>query len=113
MLDNTTRVRFRDLRNREIDNDLTDAERVELARLVRWLEDIELETIRPALEERERATRHFEFENEELLALVQREERIVARLTKMLVSVEAEQRAIASVRDRIMARTSAIGDTKR
>jgi len=92
MWDNQKRVRFDELREpgRRLDN----AEQIELAALVKELEDDEAIYLRPATECLRRENDRTAKRNLELAALSQRKEALVARFESILTEAQAEERAI-------------------
>ena len=89
-----TRKRFQELRSREMNGSLSEAERSELANLLQYIELEEALYLggatRRVREERER----LEGQNRSLENLVQRKEKLVSRLRSVLVEAKTEREAI-------------------
>lgn len=105
MWDEQKRERFQTLRQRELEDTLTETEQEELSQMIQEIEDAEAVYLRPATERLRRERERIEQQNRELQVLVQREEAIVARLQSVLAETEAERRAIQKERARILAGT--------
>jgi chromosome segregation ATPase len=94
----TKRQRFQDLRRRELDGSLDDAERTELAGLIQELEDWEAATLAPAIERlqsknldlREEAAR-LDAQKEQLTDLLRRKTEYLARARAMVKELERER----------------------
>src|ERR1700737_3541824 len=92
--DESTRERFRELRQREDKGTLTPEEQAELSRLIQQIEDAEAAYLRPATERLRREREAIETQNRALQALLTREEAFVARLETVLATLKAEREAI-------------------
>jgi hypothetical protein len=86
-------VRLRELRQREWDGALTEAEQKELQLLVQEIESAEAHYLGPATERLRLEREGIEARNRALQALVHRKEALVARLQTMLAESQAEQQA--------------------
>src|SRR5271165_3942469 len=96
MWDEQKRLRFQELRQRELAQALTEAERAELTLLVEELEAEEARYLKPATEKLQQEREAIESRNRALEALVSRKEALVARLRKLLAETQAERQAIES-----------------
>jgi hypothetical protein len=94
MWEGQRRSRFQQLRQRQQDNVLTDAERVELALLVQELEAAEANYLNPATEKLRQERGALETQNRALAVLAVRKEALVIRLRDFLAEAQAERRAI-------------------
>ncbi len=74
MWDEQKRERFQTLRQRELDDTLTEAEQAELSQMIQEIEDAEAAYLRPATERLRCERERIEEQNRELQGLVQREE---------------------------------------
>ena len=88
------RRRFQELRQRDIEGELTEAERTELSGLIEEVEALEADTLRPAVERLRQEREDLEIQNRSLENLVHRKEDLVIRLRRFLGEAEAERRAI-------------------
>src|SRR6266404_4618077 len=86
--------RFQQLRQRERENVLTEAEQAELALLVQELEAAEATYLTPATERLRQERRTLETQNGALEVLALRKETLVLRLRDFLAEAQAERRAI-------------------
>jgi len=93
MWNDQKRQRFRELR---LGGQLNEFEQVELAALVKELEDEEAAYLKPSAERLRRENELTERQNTELDKLIKRKEALVQRLKNVLAETRAEQRAIAN-----------------
>jgi DNA repair exonuclease SbcCD ATPase subunit len=98
MWDESTRHRFQDLRRRELDGTLGEAERIELAQRVQELEDFEAARLAPALKRLRRDNLQLQAEVEELAEqrqqlerLIEEKEAFLARAHTFVEELEAER----------------------
>jgi hypothetical protein len=92
MWDDEKRKRFEELR--EPGRQMDAAEQVELAALVKELEDAEAAYLRPATERLRLENDRRAQRNLELAELIKRKEALVERLESVLAEAQAEERAI-------------------
>jgi hypothetical protein len=102
MWDQQKRERYSDLLQREASGTLTKAERQELQRLTREIEDAETAYLHGATEQLRSERENLEAQNRALEALVNRKEALVARLRRVLAEAEVEREAIEEERARIL-----------
>jgi hypothetical protein len=105
MWDGERSSRFQQLRDRQREGGLTEAEKAELARLVQELETAESDYLTPAAERLRQERRSLESQNQTLEALVLRKESLVRRLRDFLAEAQAERRAIESELAAVLAGT--------
>lgn len=96
------RARFQALRDREAAGSLTDEERSELARLVHHLEAAEADALNPAIGSMKAEVARTGRQNRALRSLLQRNERLAERLSRVLVRAEVERKSIRVEVDRIL-----------
>jgi hypothetical protein len=96
MWDNLRSSRFQQLRRRQHDSVLTEAEQAELAHLVEELETAEASYLRPVTEQLRQQRETLQVQNRALEALALRKEALVLRLHDFLAEAQAERRAIES-----------------
>lgn len=94
MWDEQQRERFRQLRDRQEDGVLTEAEGTELARLEQELEAAEATYLAPATQRLRRERETVETQNGALETLARRKEALVKRLHVFLAEAQAERRQI-------------------
>jgi hypothetical protein len=94
MWEEQTRARFQQLRQREREGLLSDAEQAELARLVQELEAAEASALTPAAERLRQEREALQAQNRLLEVLARRKEALVLRLREFLAEAQAERRAI-------------------
>ncbi|HLJ57702.1 MAG TPA: hypothetical protein VKT77_21885 [Chthonomonadaceae bacterium] len=94
--------RFQTLRTREREQNLTEPEEAELARMIQELEEEEAAYLRPATQRLEQRNRERAAQNAALKALVEREKRLKRYLQRVLTKVENERRAIAAELETIL-----------
>lgn len=94
MWDQEKRSRFQELRQRQEDDALTEADRSELAKMIQELEDAEASYLTPAAERLRRERENATAQNRRLEALATRKEALTARLRSFLAEAQAERRAI-------------------
>src|SRR5260370_42468532 len=85
MWDEATRTRFQQLRQRQGENCISEAEQFELASLLRELEEAESGYLAPATQRIQRERETIEAQNRTLEALTLREEALVKRLSDFLI----------------------------
>jgi hypothetical protein len=90
------RARFQQLRQRQLENTLTEAEEAELTILLEELEAAEAADLAPAVEQLRQEREAIEAQNRSLENLVHRKEALASRLRTVLVEAQAERRAIES-----------------
>jgi hypothetical protein len=88
------RERFQQLRQRQRESGLTEAEQAELGRLVQELEAAEATYLTPATERLRQERETLEAQNRTLEVLARRKETLVLRLRHFLAEAQAERRAI-------------------
>ncbi|HEV3261310.1 MAG TPA: hypothetical protein VG013_30945 [Gemmataceae bacterium] len=88
------RSRFQQLRQRQRENVLTEAEQAELALLVQELETAEATYLTPATERLRQERETLEAQNRTLEVLALRKEALVLRLRDFLAEAQTERRAI-------------------
>ena len=88
--------RFQQLRQRQRENVLTEAEQAELALLLQELEAAEATYLTPATERLRQQRGTLETQNRALEVLALRKEALVLRLRDFLAEARAERRAIES-----------------
>lgn len=88
------RRRFQELRQRQQEGELSEAERAELALLVQELEAVEAAYLTPATQRLRQEREAVEEQNRSLEALVRRKEALAQRLRDFLSETQAERRAI-------------------
>ena len=98
MWDESKSRRFQDLRSRELEEDLTEAEEAELAALIRELEDLEAALLAPALQRLRQENVGLELEAarmaqqaRELVELLAQKEAYLARARAMVTELESER----------------------
>ncbi len=89
-------ARFEQLRQRQREGVITEAEQAELALLVQEIEAAEVAYLTPAAERLRQEREAVETQNRALEALALRKEALVRRLRDFLAEAQAERRAIAS-----------------
>jgi hypothetical protein len=94
MREQEKRRRFQLLRRREQEGTITGAEREELGELVHDIEAAEAVLLQPVTERLGEERRAVEAQNSALQALVDRRERLAARLDQVLQEARSERRAI-------------------
>jgi hypothetical protein len=94
MWDQEKRSRFQELRQRQEDDALTEADRSELAKMIQELEDAEASYLAPAAERLRRERENVTAQNRRLEVLATRKEALTARLRSFLAEAQAERRAI-------------------
>ncbi len=97
------RSRFAELRRREDDDALSEAERAELARLTDELYALESSYLGPATERLQRQREITEAQNRRLNDLADRKSALVERLGTFLGEAEAERRAIQGEVEAVLA----------
>lgn len=86
--------RFQELRQRQQEGQLSEAEQAELTLLAKELEDSEAAYLSPATQRLRQDRESLEDQNRSLEALVRRKEDLVRRLQDFLAEAQAERRAI-------------------
>ena len=94
MSEEQKRSRFQELRGRQQQSTLTEAEQAELAILVQELEAAEASYLTPATQRLRQEREALETQNRTLEALALRREALVRRLRDFLAEAQAERRAI-------------------
>jgi hypothetical protein len=102
-------VRLQQLRQRELDGALTEAEQKELQLLVQEIERAEADYLGPATERLRHEREGIEAQNRALQALLHRKEALVARLQTVLAESQAEQQAIDEELARILGESTGAG----
>ena len=97
--------RFQQLRQRQREGALTEAEHAELAHLIQQLEAAEASYVTPATERLREERRTLEAQNGALEALARRKEALVWRLRDFLTEAQDERRAIDSELAAVLAGT--------
>jgi hypothetical protein len=94
----STRQRFQELRQRELDGTLTEGEQIELAQRIQELDDLEATCLGPAIERLRRQNLQVQTEVEALTEqrqhlekLVQQKEQYLARARMLAEELEAER----------------------
>lgn len=95
--------RFQELRQRQQESVLSEAEQAELALLVKELEAAEAAYLTPATQQLQQERQALENQNRRLENLVRRKEALVRRLHDFLAETQAERRAIESELTAVMA----------
>jgi hypothetical protein len=95
MWDNSKSERFQQLRSKQRHGSLEEAEQSELTQMIVELETEEERLLQPAIERINSDNLRIEAQNQALKDLVQREERLVARLENFLADIQAEKQAIS------------------
>ena len=93
MWDEQKGVRFQQLRRRQDEQRLSEAEQTELARLTQELEAAEGAYLGPATERLRQEREKIELQNRGLEKLVRRKEALVLRLRNFLTEAQSERRA--------------------
>ena len=96
MWDPSRSSRFQQLRQRQGEHVLTEAEQAELAQLVQELEAAEANYLRPATEQLRQQRETLQTQNRTLEMLALPKETLVLRLRGFLAEAQAERRAIES-----------------
>ncbi len=86
--------RFQQLRQRQRESGLDDAEQAELALLIKELEAAEAAYLAPATQQLQQERETLEDQNRRLERLLRRKEALVRRLHDFLTEAQAERRAI-------------------
>ena len=86
--------RFQELRQRQQEGALSEAEQAELTLLVKELEDAEATYLSSATQRLQQERESIEDQNRSLEALVRRKEDLVRRLRDFLAETQAERKAI-------------------
>jgi hypothetical protein len=94
MWEEQKRRRFQELRQRQQDGGLSEAERNELALLMQELEVAEAAYLTPATQRFKQERESLEEQNRSLEALIRRKEDLTRRLRDFLAEAQAERRAI-------------------
>ena len=94
MWDEQKRSRFQQLRQRQVEDALTQAEQAELALLVRELETAEASYLTAATQRLREERDHIEAQNRTLEALALRREALAGRLGDFLAKAKEERHAI-------------------
>lgn len=94
MWEEQKRSRFQELRQRQQEGGLSEAEQNELALLVLELEAGEAAYLTPATQRMKEERESLEEQNQSLEALVRRKEDLARRLRDFLTEAQAERRAI-------------------
>lgn len=95
MWDEQKRRRFQELRQRQQEGGLTEAEQAELTLLVKELEASEAAYLAPATQRVRQEREALEEQNRNLEALIRRKEDLVRRLRDFLAETQVERQAIA------------------
>src|ERR1700734_4093729 len=96
MWNDEQKQRFQALRTRELRQELTTKEQVELAHLIQLLEDEEATYLRPATQRLEQSNLEMAARNAALKTLVEREKRLNHYLQRVLKKVDHERQAISA-----------------
>ncbi len=103
------RRRFQDLRTREREQSLTEAEQAELSRMTTELEAEEAAYLRPANARLQQRNHEVAAQNAALKALVEREKRLNRYLQRVLEKADSERDAIAKELSTILEAPAAPG----
>lgn len=97
---------FNSLRTRERQHNLTDGEKIELAGLIRELEEEEARYLHPANLRLDEKILRTEEQNRLLKALVRRQQSLIRRMERLLADSQTEQLSINNEVQRILAEQS-------
>ena len=103
MLTDEQRKRFFELRQQEEDGALEESGREELNNLIQAVEAEDAETLRPATERIRQQRLQYHAQNEAVKTLLDRQERLVRRLERVLALSHTESTAIQSRLTEILA----------
>jgi hypothetical protein len=103
MWDDRKRQRFTELRRREEDGTLSDAQRAELAALTGEILDLESAYLGPAAQRLRQQRENFDAQNRRLEALVARKAALAERLQNVLSEAAAERHAIEGEVESVLA----------
>src|SRR2546423_5716096 len=113
MWDEERHARFQALRTANRQGSLSEADRAELAGLIRELEDEEAAYLRPASQRLEEEARQLEAHTAPLREILKREKRLAARLERELSAAQKEQDSLRDEKAQIVAAGKALRTSRR
>lgn len=102
MWDEEKSKRFQELREREWAKVLTEAEKAELTEMIEELETLEAATLAPSAERQQWELERLRAQNEALRDLIHRRASFLARVQRVLETLQAEKQALDLEFTRIM-----------